>query len=305
MKSKNLVPLEPYPGAMVPWKCECLDCGSLVQPRYAHIQQGRKGCKVCGYKKNADANRTSQDEAFAVARAAGFEPLEEYKGRHKPWKCRCMKCGETIAPHYSGILTGGGCRFCAGLVVDPLKAVDLMMSKKLIPLVPYPGAGIPWLCKCEKCNREVKPRYSQINAGIGGCKYCATYGYDFSKGGILYLITNKDLNAHKIGITNENAKEKRLAKHTKEGWKTYKTKYFEDGNSAFEVEQEILLWWRSELGLPSYLSGSEMPHGGYTETVDASEIDLLEIWERIELIATQNSGKQPSATRKTSMLPRK
>jgi recombinational DNA repair protein (RecF pathway) len=302
MRGKNLQPLEPYPGAMIPWKVKCLDCGNFANPRYAHIQQGRKGCKQCGYNKNADSHRTSQSEAFSTARAAGFEPLEPYKGRHFPWNCKCMKCGEEISPHYSGIVSGGGCRYCSGLVVDPIEATKVMKKALIKTLVPYPGAGKPWLSECLKCKKEIKPRYSSVNKGIGGCKYCATHGYDFSKGGILYLITNETLNSHKIGITNDGAKEKRLEKHLKKGWKTYRTQFYVDGNRAFEVEQEILVWWRNDLGLQSYLSNSEMPQGGFTETVDASEIDLLTVWSYIEEISKKlEDRKLPVPTPKTSM----
>jgi recombinational DNA repair protein (RecF pathway) len=306
MKGKNLIPLVPYPGAMVPWKCQCLDCGNLVKPRYAHIQQGRKGCKVCGYKKTADSLRNSQEETFRIARAAGFEPLEPYKGRHRPWLCRCLKCGEKISPHYSGIVSGGGCRYCAGLVVDPDEAIKVMKKARIQNLAPYPGAGVPWLSQCLKCGKEIKPRYSSVNRGIGGCKYCAARGYDFSKSGILYLITNKELNAHKIGITNEDSKEKRISKHLKEGWNVYQTRHFLDGNTAFEVEQEILLWWRIELALPVYLSKFEMPQGGFTETVDAAEIDLLTIWTKVQE-ASKNAQKSQSRTRarKTTMPTKK
>lgn len=302
MRGKNLEPLEPYPGAMGPWRVKCLDCGNFANPTYAHIQQGRKGCKECGYKKNADSSRTSQEEAFKIARNAGFEPLEPYKGRHFPWRCKCMKCGEKIAPHYSGIVTGGGCRYCSGLVVDPIEAVKVMKKALIKTLVPYPGAGKPWLSECLKCKKEIKPRYSSVNKGIGGCKYCATHGYDFSKSGILYLITNETLNSHKIGITNQGAKENRLEKHLKQGWETYRTQFYLDGNRAFEVEQEILAWWRNDLGLQSYLSNSEMPQGGFTETVDASEIDLLTSWAYIEEISKKLENRKLSGqTPKTSM----
>jgi recombinational DNA repair protein (RecF pathway) len=305
MRGKNLEPLEPYPGAMVPWKVKCLDCGNVANPRYAHVQQGRKGCKHCGYKKNSDSRRTSQDEAFRVARAAGFEPLEPYKGRHFAWRCRCVKCGEQVAPHYAGIVTGGGCRFCSGLVVDPAEATKVMKKAKLSPLVPYPGAGKPWACKCLKCGKNVKPRYAQINMGIGGCKYCATHGYDFSKGGILYLITHEELKAHKVGITNEGAKEKRLEKHLKQGWQTYRTQFYVDGNRAFEIEQEILTWWRKDLGLPTYLSGSEMPQGGHTETVDADEIELSAIWDYVESVSKKLGGRKTLSQNLKTTMPRK
>ena len=299
MRGKNLEPLEAYPGAMIPWKVKCLDCGNYANPRYAHIQQGRKGCKQCGYKKNADSNRTSQSEAIKVARASGFEPLEPYRGRHYPWRCKCKKCGEIVSPHYSGIVTGGGCRYCSGLVVDPTEAIKVMNKANLQPLVTYPGAGQKWLSKCLKCGKEVTPRYSQVKFKNSGCKFCATYGYDFSQSGILYLITNEKLRAHKIGITNASTKEKRIGIHQKNGWEIYKTSFYLDGNDAFEIEQEILLWWRNDLGLPQYLSSSEMPRGGQTETVDAGEIDLVTIWNRIEAIT-----KQPKQIRNAQLSPK-
>ena len=278
MKSKNYKPLVAYPGSMKPWLCLCLDCGNKVSPRYAHIQQGRKGCLHCGYKKNADNRRVSQETAHAVARSCGFEPLEPYKNRHAPWPCRCLNCGETVSPHFSSMLIGGGCRFCSGLVVDSESAKKIMMAAGLTPLVDYPGSGKPWLCKCQNCKNEVSPRYSGVNSGVSGCKFCASHGYDFTSPGILYLITNEKLNAHKIGITNAGAKEKRLEKHLANGWQIYKTTIFEDGNHAYIVEQSILEWWRNELKLPIFLSAKDMPQRGFTETVDALEIDLLTIW---------------------------
>jgi hypothetical protein len=143
---------------------------------------------------------------------------------------------------------------------------------------------------------------SSVRAGIGGCKYFATHGFDFSKGSILYVITHELLGSHKIGITNEAAKEKRLKKHEAEGWLTYKTVYFENGNDAFEIEQKILTWWRTELGLPIYLSSTEMPQGGHTETVDSNEIDLMEIGNQIEeLMAKLKEEGSKSSGLKTTM----
>ena len=66
------------------------------------------------------------------------------------------------------------------------------------------------------------------------------------------------------------------------GWVLFKKVDFSTGNLAYEVEQEILTWLRVELGLGIYLIAEQMPQGGHTETVDASEIDLPTIWAKIE-----------------------
>lgn len=47
MRSARLEPLEPYPGANVPWRCTCLGCGEEVRPHYSNIQQGHSGCRTC------------------------------------------------------------------------------------------------------------------------------------------------------------------------------------------------------------------------------------------------------------------
>lgn len=305
MLEKNLKPTVPYPGAMKPWLSECLKCGNIVKPRYAQIQQGRGGCKKCGYEKNAERARKSQTEAFRVARELGFEPLEPYVSRHKPWKCKCTKCNRIVSPHFGRLAIGGGCKFCSRTEVVESEAIALMRSKGLEPQVKYPGSGKPWLCKCTKCNREVSPRYATVNSRIGGCKYCANYGYNFSAGGILYLITNEEFGAHKIGITNDGAKEKRLEKHLKRGWKLFATEFYEDGNMAFEVEQRVLEWIHLELGLGVYLSASEMPQGGHTETVDAQEVDLVTIWKKVKTLTKTviQESRRPNKPRTT--MPKK
>jgi hypothetical protein len=58
------------------------------------------------------------------------------------------------------------------------------------------------------------------------------------------------------------------------------------GERAPAVERVILNWWRKELGLPMYLSSTEMPNRGWTETVDADEIDIPATIARIRELAT-------------------
>ena len=49
-----------------------------------------------------------------------------------------------------------------------------------------------------------------------------------------------------------------------------------------EIEEKILEWLRLDLQLPKYLVTEQMPQGGHTETVDASEIELVTIWAKVE-----------------------
>ena len=117
-----------------------------------------------------------------------------------------------------------------------------------------------------------------------GCIFCNRDNgkFDGSTSGVFYLTTNSLLNAHKIGITSTDSKTDRLKIHENANWKTYKIMELEKSSEALRIESEILDWLRLELNLAPYLSREEMPQGGYSETVDASEIDLPTIWAKVE-----------------------
>ncbi len=45
-RSRNYEPLEPYLGRHHKWKCKCLKCGQITEPRLSSMQQGAE-CKNC------------------------------------------------------------------------------------------------------------------------------------------------------------------------------------------------------------------------------------------------------------------
>jgi hypothetical protein len=50
-----------------------------------------------------------------------------------------------------------------------------------------------------------------------------------------------------------------------------------NGAIASDIEARTFYWIRKELGLGVHLSREMMKSGGYSETVDANEISVLEI----------------------------
>lgn len=107
MVSGGYEPLEPYPGVKdKPWRCRCTTCGREGAPTLGNTRQGKR-CPWCA------RNRVSPDEAVAVMRSLGAEPLEPYPGAHAPWRCRCNKCGNEISPTYSNARKFTPCRYCA------------------------------------------------------------------------------------------------------------------------------------------------------------------------------------------------
>jgi recombinational DNA repair protein (RecF pathway) len=280
MRKAKLEPLEPFPGSNKPWKCKCLRCTRDVQPAYTAIQRGQKGCVYCGGKK------VDPEEAFTFMVSKGLTPLEPYKRADGKWKCRCIKCLKLVTPKYSTLKQGAfGCIYCSGKKVDPQDAIALFLENSLRPLVPYKSTETKWKSECMKCGRIVYPSHHMVSQRSGGCKYCATQGLDFTLPAFIYLITNEELGAHKIGISGMYSKEDRLNDHARNGWKLYKRKTLQSADHVYEIEQETLRWLRVDRSLPPYLSKDQVPQAGWTETVDASEIDLPTIWAKVEEIS--------------------
>jgi hypothetical protein len=274
-------PLSKYPGASKSWRVKCTTCNREQKIKMHSVKSNTK-CVYCA-KRKLDLNEVNQRLA-----QLDFRPLEKFKNARTPWKMECLKCKHIIEPTWDAIngqRRGRGCGYCSRVRVD-LKDVDrLMMELKLKPLVKYPGGKNPWKCRCLKCGNIVYPHYGDLTQGQGGCSNCADYGLNYTDKGYIYLITHPILNSHKIGIANSYKSrdlDDRMYKHKKQGWHLYKTKNFVKLRNAFLVEQEIIKWLRVEVGLPIFLSDNQMPQGGWTETVDASEVDLPTIWAKVE-----------------------
>lgn len=85
---------------------------------------------------------------------------------------------------------------------------------------------------------------------------------------ILYLLYSPEHRAIKIGISDISGK--RFASHRQHGWILIKYWHFFERYRAKEVESIVLRTLRDRYG--HYLTKEQMPHGGYTETFDASKV---------------------------------
>ncbi len=284
MKLRGFKVREDFPGATKPWLVECLNCKKIFKTVFHSLNTINK-CKYC--------SGVAVDEADLLAKLKELrlKPLEKYKSAKTPWKCKCLVCNHIVQPTWSRINSGRGhCAYCAQRRVDIPEALKFMKSLKLKPLVDYPGNNNRWKCKCLQCGLETSPRWSDLWQGQGGCSNCADYGLNYQKPGYLYLMTNEKLNSHKIGIANNYKSRKvddRMYKHQKQGWTLFKKENFKTVQEAADIEAGILKWLRMEVGLEIHLVGKQMPQGGWTETVDASEIDLPTIWATVEELMHQ------------------
>jgi len=278
MAKAKLKPLEPYKNNSAIWKCRCLVCKKIVYPSYKYVSKTSKGCRYC--------SKVLVDEVDAIKSMlkVKLKPLEPYKNSKTGWKCRCLVCNKTVFPVYNSIQSGrGGCKYCAGNVVNPADAKKLFIKAKLKPLEPYKGADTKWKCKCMKCDEIVYPTYGNVYMGHGGCVYCSDIGFKPQQPALLYLITHLEMNSIKVGITNTKTVISRLDQFKRHGWKIHKKYTFKKGINASMIEREIIDWLKKDLKLPNHLSPKQMPiTGGHSETFNADTISVLEIQKKID-----------------------
>ena len=278
----GLKPLDTFKNSHTPLRSICLNCGTEVYPRYSGLRSGQGGCIKCGISKRAKSKTYSDELATSIMLKNSLKPLVKYTNSKVPWKSKCLKCNNVVYPMLNTITSGdGGCKYCGKNYVDSNKAQSFVEEVGFTPLQPYSGANTAWLMKHTKCGRTVSPSYSSLKRG-GSCKFCTNKGFQFHLPGYIYLATNKLLNSHKIGIATLGIRSDRMVIHEKYGWILWRSKSFDVGNDAYLIEQEILNWLRNHKNLNSFLSSNEMPQGGWTETVDATEIDLPTIWAKVE-----------------------
>jgi hypothetical protein len=175
MRAAGLEPLEPYTNDRTPWRARCEKCGREVKPKLVTIRRGQGGCNYCGGIAGAKRRRIPDAVAVDTVRTEGLEPLEQYPGADKPWRCRCLNCGATVTPVLAVVRRGqGGCGPCAGRVrIDAAAAEAVVRTAGLEPLSPYPG-GVDkkWRCQCRKCGTIAAPTFRRVRSG-GGCSPCA------------------------------------------------------------------------------------------------------------------------------------
>ncbi len=168
MRAAQFEPSIPYAGNDSPWPGTCLKCGKAGAPSYHSIQSGQGACGYCAKRK------VDPEDALALMLEAHFQPVTPYPGATVPWPGHCTRCGKEGATMYNSIQQGqGACGYCAGIKVDPDDALVLMLASGFQPDISYPGARVPWPGRCLQCGKTSKPRYNDVQQGIGACPYCA------------------------------------------------------------------------------------------------------------------------------------
>lgn len=173
----RLRPLEDFPGVDGKWRCKCLRCGNIVEPRLSAVRRGASnGCVYCSGHASTSSGAAEQEMLDA-----GLRPLEPYPGKAADaWRCECLRCGDIVTGRLQKIRSGEGCCRRCGIAAsalarsaDPAASEALMRAANLEPLDPYPGSNhLPWRSRCMSCDAVVQPTRANISRGQGGCIDC-------------------------------------------------------------------------------------------------------------------------------------
>ena len=275
-------PQEPYPGSQKPWTLRCVAQQHQTTKRWNDIVNGKPGCRFCAERAVAP------EDAIASRQAVGLEPLDAYPGSKAPWRCRCLTCDGLVRPNLNTVRAGGGCQLCGyrrtsdALRRPDAEAAAMARGRGYEPLEPYPGTNRRWRCRHEACGKDCSITFKDITGRGSGCPECAVSGFKPARPAVVYLVTHTELNVHKIGIAGVHSY--RLSTWAKAGWDRHGTVHFPVGEDAYKVEQAVLRWLRREQGLPAYLPRSIH---GWSETVDAAEISLAEIWAKVHEVRAE------------------
>lgn len=106
--------------------------------------------------------------AHAEMRKAGYEPLEPYPGVEKPWRARCMVCGQERAPLMGAVRAGERCGHLRVFTAE--EAAELVKQSGYQPLEPYPGnVNTGWRVKCRECGRTRNMAFHLFRSGQTIC----------------------------------------------------------------------------------------------------------------------------------------
>jgi hypothetical protein len=277
------------------WKCKE---GHEWQARITHRVNGSK----CPFCSGRDAIEGVNDLATTHPDLANQWDLSLNKknsprntkafSAYKAWWLCSKKHSWKAA--VSSRAVGSGCPYCSGLLPiqgetdlgtlrpELVKEWHPTKNGQLLPSGFTVGTSqrVWWLCS-EK--HEWKTAISGRSIQGSGCPRCASYGYDSTKPGLLYFISNEALRARKVGITNVETRVSRLKDFATLGWVELMIVKDEDGLLIKNAETQILRWIRKGLELPAFLTKSDMGrHGGHSETFSIDGPSNSEVISKIE-----------------------
>lgn len=295
-RNTNLQPtaLGPGSGKQVWWKCAKGHQWKTSPSKRASGQ----GCPVCIGKKILvgfnDLPTTNPQLAMDWDHERNLpltvNSVTEMSNKSVWWVCKRNH-------HWQSVISNrakSGCPYCGNKTVlsgfndlqttnpELAREWNIRRNGELLPTMVVEGSGRKVWWKCKE-NHEWFTDVSSRTSGRG-CPSCAVFGFDPNTPGVLYFIENTKMRARKIGVTNLNNRGDRINDWKKSGWTLLGSFDHPLGQTILTLESRLLRWIRQDLGLPQYLSDSDLKRlGGATETFSGDGVSNQEILDRIRL----------------------
>lgn len=275
------------------WICPL---GHEFQMKIQNRAQHGQGCNVCAGKVILDGFNDFASHRPLEALEWNHELNEKSPNQVALWSnhfahWQCAE-GHPWEARISKRADGHGCHTCKNRRVEtgfndlatrfPLLAMEFDTAKNAVSpenvLANDSTHKFWWLC-----SEGHQWRQLPIVRQGRGCGDCAPVGFRPNRPAKLYFIENKTLRARKIGITNIEAREKRLTKFSAQGWDIVFTLEHIVGHNIVLLEKTALRWVRTEIGLPQFLGPEEMSQtGGWTETFSQEGVSSEVVVEQLK-----------------------
>lgn len=131
---------------------------------------------------------------------------------------------------------------------------------------------------CAKCDKVLTAQIQKVACG-SDCRECGRYSYLPSQPAYLYLLTNPDLEEHRIGIGSVARDKNRIQELISQGWIAHGLWHDENKRRTFQWEREIFKQLQNRVVTAGpetpYILGKSDRH--WVETVSAKSISAAEL----------------------------
>jgi hypothetical protein len=303
----GFAPEAAYSGPKVPRRCRCLTCGNVDNLVFADIRtraSASSACWWCTCREVYECGIVTEPEKWNLTKVQAAELVlgDEFIVRGEDgcalgvadlatrmreiWDLVDVECVVCEAKsRWSAVMTLSSvrdisrlrCRECSAQHLTAWQE-DVFAKHGLVrDHVGYAKLAdrVEAHCADPECGAWRKISVSALEDGETPCLDCAE-GLDPDAPHVVYLIHFPALCAYKIGITNPECRNDRIAAHLALDGTLVECHEVPNRQAARAVELHVLDRMRA---YPSYLSASDLPQGGYTETWsdDAPVIDLGDI----------------------------
>jgi hypothetical protein len=267
--------LLPYSNKKKKWICSN---GHIWTATIAN-RYGGSNCPYCSNKRviiGFNDLATTNPELAKEAYKWDPKTVTFGSGKNRKWQC---SQGHMYLASVSHRSKGRNCPYCSNKKVligfNDLATTHPQLAKEANgwdPRTVTAGTHMKLEWKCS--NGHIWKTHGSSRLRGNNCPSCSTSGFDPNENAYLYFLMNNDWEMYQIGITN--FLKQRIDKHSKLGWKLLDSRGPIKGYSAYEQEQAILMFLKSQKAdlSPEHVKGK---FDGYTEswTIDSYKVNNL------------------------------